>query len=352
MIPIVETTSSIHACAGGWSRMLAAFLHMLLLGPQGLATAGVTCVINGLPLTIYAKVGNILADYDGVRIGWDWRGANCIRPCLRCANLFKKNTDLARRIPNCVEMTCTSKAMLMERSQQQFEDDVDLVTEAGASFAMGRTAQQDFNNICMVTGQNFNPIGMVADKTLRLHFSSLNVLNQDWVHGILSDGILAAEIANLIDADANLTRADCEAFLKSDLQFPQSVVKGKYLWRIFDQYRNHDDKIEKIRADASELLGLYALMRHLVEKRFLDRPDDLAVQRASFDRCCKIVDLILDMKNGLVDPRSESACQELQDSIFTHLALTQAAYGQEHIKPKHHLNTHLPEQFLESGVFT
>ena len=90
MIPIVEMTSFIHACAGGWSRMLAAFLHMLLLGPQGLATAGVTCVINGLPLTIYAKVGNILADYDGVRIGWDWRGANCIRPCLRCANLFKK----------------------------------------------------------------------------------------------------------------------------------------------------------------------------------------------------------------------------------------------------------------------
>ena len=85
MIPIVEMTSSIHACAGGWSRMLAAFLHMLLLGPQGLATAGVTCVINGLPLTIYAKVGNILADYDGVRIAWYWRGAGSLGPCLRCA---------------------------------------------------------------------------------------------------------------------------------------------------------------------------------------------------------------------------------------------------------------------------
>ena len=71
------------------------------------------------------------------------------------------------------------------------------------------------------------------------------------------------------------------------------------LWRIFDQHRNHDDKIEKVRGDASELLGLYALMRHFVEKRFKDRPEELVAQRASFDSCCAIVDQILCAEAGV-----------------------------------------------------
>ena len=56
--------------------MLALYLHVQLLGAQGLATVGVTVMVNGAPLTIYARVGGILPDYDGVRIGWDWRGAS------------------------------------------------------------------------------------------------------------------------------------------------------------------------------------------------------------------------------------------------------------------------------------
>ena len=56
-----------------------------------------TMMINGSPLTMFAKQTNLLSDYDGVRMAWDWRGANALCPCLLCTNVFKKDSDLCNR---------------------------------------------------------------------------------------------------------------------------------------------------------------------------------------------------------------------------------------------------------------
>jgi len=354
MIPIVQRSTSIHDILGGWSHMLAKYLHIQLLGAQGLRTAGVMLLINGAPLLVYANVQSILPDYDGIRIGWDWKGASGLRPCLRCANVFKKNTDLAARLDNCEEITCTDKALLMERTNTEFEEDVDLVTEAGVAYMAGEMTLERFTDIQRSTGQNFNPLGFVADKTLRAHVPPLEVLNQDWVHGILSDGIMGQEMCCFIEADLGVSMADYEAFMKSDLRFPKHYyTKGAHLWRVFDEHRNKPNSEEpvKIKGDASELLGLYALMRHFVELRFQDLPHELDAQRASFIACCDVVDVILEMKNGLEDPRSENGRTRLENAIFTHLRLHIAAYGTQHIKPKHHLNHALAKQFYLKGVF-
>ena len=135
--------------------------------------------------------------------------------------------------------------------------------------------------------------------------------------------------------------------MKGDLCFPKSYyTKGSHLWRIFDQHRNKAGEImEKVRGDASELLGMYTLMRHFVELRFKDRADEMVNERASFNACCEVVDIFLKMKNAFVDCRSEEGCEGLENVIFAHLQLHIAAYGTDHIKPKHHLNHCLPKQF-------
>ena len=81
--------------------MLAHFLRTQLLGAQGLRTTGVVVMLNGSPLQNVADVEGILPDYGGVGIGWDWKGANSLRPNLRYANVFKKGSELAARIGNC-----------------------------------------------------------------------------------------------------------------------------------------------------------------------------------------------------------------------------------------------------------
>ena len=251
-------------------------------------------------------------------------------------------------------MTCTDKALLIARTNEDFEEDVDLVTEAGAEYAAGRMSKERFKNIQILTGQNFNALGFAADKTLRLHLRPLDVLNQDWVHGVLSDGVLGQEVVCFMREDVATTVQDYEAFLKSDLRFPQALrAKSANLHRVFDAYRNPnaEEKPDSLRANASELLGLFGLLRHFIEKRFKDRPDELVGPRRSFDACCRVVDVIRQMKTGTLDPKSALGCTTLEDAVFDHLRLFIAAYGPDPVKPKHFLNHELAKQFFQKGVF-
>lgn len=54
--PIVVRTTMMNDVAGGWSAMLAVFLHRLLLSPGGgLLTAGVALPFPGQPRMLYAR---------------------------------------------------------------------------------------------------------------------------------------------------------------------------------------------------------------------------------------------------------------------------------------------------------
>ena len=191
-------------------------------------------MIRGEPLTTFGKLSCILADYDGVRVGWDWKGANGMRPCLRCCNVFKKDADVAGRIGSSVEITCTNEASLVERTDSYFENDVDLVIDAARSYSAGRIAKAQFEDIQKCVGQNFSPFGLAANRTRRSHMRPLSVLNQDRAHGILDNGIWVHEMSLFIESDTEMTMRDYEAFMKSDLRFPKSyATKGSPLWRAF-----------------------------------------------------------------------------------------------------------------------
>ena len=137
-----------------------------------------------------------------------------------------------------------------------------------------------------------------------------------------------------IETDDVLTVKDFGMYLKSDLRFPTHYYKkGAALWRVFEDYRNHDDA-KTIKGDASELLGLYSLMRHFIELRFKDRPDERVAERSSFLAACHIVDVILRMKTGALNPKSEAGRVELERAVFDHLRKHIAAYGTDEIKPK------------------
>ena len=112
-------------------------MRMLLFGNHGGSKVGVTVLANGQPLAIFYTITAVGSDYDGIRIGWDWKGANGMRMRLRCSNCFKKNSDLARYVPNSVEASCTDKARLIERDNDDFDSDVDLVIDAGQRYANG-----------------------------------------------------------------------------------------------------------------------------------------------------------------------------------------------------------------------
>jgi hypothetical protein len=63
---VVVRTAIIDKAVGGWSGMLRLFLEDLLLGAEGLSTAGLPLMIGERCVAIRATVSNILADGAGI----------------------------------------------------------------------------------------------------------------------------------------------------------------------------------------------------------------------------------------------------------------------------------------------
>ena len=127
-------------------------------------------------------------------------------------------------------------------------------------------------------------------------------------------------------------------------------TKGSRLWRIFDGFRNDEDADQgefNLKGDASEMLSLYALLRHYVEMTFADRQDELLDERISVHSCCAFLDKIVDMKKGLTSLATADDCLELKDSYWEYLRNHFQAYGDEHMTPKFHLSHCLAKQFFK-----
>ena len=104
-IATARATGVIDSVVGGWSGMLRRIAENLLLGPHGLATAGLPLRIGGLPSLLYGKLTNILADGDGLRQGLDWRGASGLKPCIKHFNVFKKALSGCFNVRLCLTHT-------------------------------------------------------------------------------------------------------------------------------------------------------------------------------------------------------------------------------------------------------
>jgi hypothetical protein len=143
-----------------------------------------------------------------------------------------------------------------------------------------------------------------------------------------------------------------ELFLRTDLRYPKSLKHKTDFHHIFSEARRKrddpDDDDTKIKASSSEILGLYTLLRHFVELQLKDEPHVHVVPRASFNALCKFVDLIMDLKKGIVESTAEY-CEQMEDTYFEFLRLTAAAYGTDHLIPKTFLNHELPKQFHRMG---
>ena len=89
--PVVVRSSMLQKVIGGWPRVLKEMLNRLLLGSEGLATSGIALRVHDADVLLFGHVHSILADGDGHRLAWDWRGQGCFTPCLKHYNVLKKD---------------------------------------------------------------------------------------------------------------------------------------------------------------------------------------------------------------------------------------------------------------------
>jgi len=361
LVTSVVRTELCKAMDGGWSAMLALLLRRMFLSIQGFGTAGVPVLINGAYTMIYAKLGVNMSDGDGMRMAYLWKGASGLKACLKHSNVLKRNSDLADRVPGHVEITCHDPTKFVEHTTQSFHASVDLVAEAHQRLQ----AHPDAISVGLVEriekteGFNYHPKALPYDQILRQGNVDIFAASRlDWVHSALQDGCMSIECHKLITASEAADRGgytEVEAHLKKPWEFIKANAhKGKQLHRIFSKHRaNERDEHEKLKATASEVLGMYILLRHWVETE-LGEPAGLEAEFASFRAACHCTDIIMLAKKQLLPMRQ--AADLLRRGLSDWMSLHIEVYGSDDVHPKFHwmfdvcnqmeIDAHVYDQFI------
>jgi hypothetical protein len=261
-----------------------------------------------------------------------------------------EDSDLAGRRDGYVEITCSDTKCFKSWSDAELANVVDMLGVANTRVSVGAMQKGTFLELEKSTGLNCNPLGMIADASLRPYVNPIGVMTYDWVHNMLQDGTFTAEAHLFLKScePLGVTRAHIHDFLKDEgWQFPMfSKGKAKQLHRVFDTHRVSSTEPDKIKCSCAEMLGLYGLLRHFFETRVGDRPE-VRAEHISFKAACHVIDLILQAKRCIARP-AEAAAQ-LEAAASAQLRLHILAYGTQHIKPKHHWLLDVPAQMERDG---
>ena len=265
MTPVVLRHTEIAVMLGGWSHAMKRFLHILLYGTHGFESVGLPIeILGGRGFVLYAVVGIILADGDGLRL-LDWKGASSLRPCFRHANVMKKDSDLARRMCNFREITCCEYSDFSVYKDGELEENMDvlLLAKHEADTAVRADgSKRRFEEIELAFGLTANAHGVLACRTLRRSFRFNRVIRIDWVHSALQNGMFTVAAWECLQ-HFNIAAQRVEAFLKDERwKFPTCTrYKCKQLHRIFNDYRSSSsEEADKLKAGASEAYGVYMLL--------------------------------------------------------------------------------------------
>jgi hypothetical protein len=114
--------------------------------------------------------------------------------------------------------------------------------------------------------------------------------------------------------------------------------------RVFNDFRHvYSEKHDRLKAQASELLCVYGMLRHWVLLE-LSAEDSMTEEVESFNACCEVIDILLQTKNGKL-AMSEGA-RLLRAATTRFMTIHQQCYGTEHLIPKHHWLFDIAEQWL------
>ena len=344
--PVILRHSVLDKVQGGWGFLFRRFLNIMLLGDLGFASTGLALELNGNPFLLYADLEVVLADLDGHRMAFDAKGAGGLRPCLFHPHVVKLGSELTGVDETFVEISCSDPSRFGRARSKDIYADVDLLAVARQRATDGLMTWGRFYNLEKTLGLNHAPHGVFSDVHLRRHVDFASVLTIDWVHCMLADGVFPIEVCLMISAaEGIVTMKDLESYMKHGWVFPvASRAKGKALWQVFDTARCPSG--EKLKGSASEMLGLYSLLRHFVDTRLL-AVEGIDLQKASFRASCHVIDVIMLAKQGRIP--MQQASSTLRAALADQLTKHVAAYTDSHVKPKHHYMFDVADQWERQG---
>ena len=339
-----------HEIPGGYSRVLAMYLRVHLLGAHGSLTAGVPLDLgaHGGLVVLWAKLANLVADGEGFQLSYEWKGASSIRPCLRHYNVLSNGSGLAALDTSgqFVDLACSDPGKFRAWDHANLCANAAGVLEAKARREAGTMSKTMYDKVVKCAGFNTTSMGLLADTALAHHCDWVQVITKDWMHSFLQNGILTDEAFAMIKRAGHLgcTPDALLAFLRHGSWRYPSWVPGSAAAsaEIFNPKRKPEDRLK---CTASELLGMYGMLRCFIETEIAEDPSVME-ERRSFMACCDVVDLILEAKRH---GNAATLAPQVQQAMQRFLQLHVAAYGKELLKPKHHWGFDVCEQLARDN---
>jgi hypothetical protein len=305
----------------------------------------------------FARLTNLIADDDALTKLFGVRGASGLLSCLECKNVLAAD----RRPPKdgyFVTVACSDPKRFDTLTDADHWDRVDKVEEAYQAWQRGETTKKRFEAKAMTMGVQYNPDSVLANRDLRQYLAPATVLTHDVQHVCFSNGIVGSELywfTKALQAKLGIHYSSFAGVIGASWTFPKHrQAKGNDLAQMFEPARvASSEEAGKWKAQASEVLGVYSLIRHIVETTVVKCPRRAAViqrELASFRWMCKVADIVRAFKAGKTD-----CTEDFSEAVRSHLAAFTKAYSfamdeDAPVRPKHHKCLHVPKQVKRDGL--
>jgi hypothetical protein len=344
-LPIAILRSCIvNKTEGGLSNVYRRLMHAWFCGdPCSYGTQGFVARLDLPTMIVFGKV-LFLADLDGHRACYSWRGTSSLRPCFICRNCMKKGCAGCTSDSWLIDITCTDYERLDIATDEEAWAVVDLIKAAFETMAPA-----DLHKLEQAHGMNHNPFGILQDIALR-PFIKPSCIRIDPMHCMYVGGAMGHEMWKFMCSlkKEKLGFAEANAHVNADWKYPFHMKDKVAAMRdsFSEKRKTAAGRRSGIRLMASQFVTVYPIIRRFAEVSETPKIEDNC---KSFYAMCDVADVLQEAKLQHYSDRKVMADQ-ISELVIRYLKVREAVYGHDGTKPKHHKLMHLASQFLEDGM--
>ena len=203
------------------------------------------------------QLGFLIMDGQAAKFSWSTKGDSGSRFCQQCANIFQladdNDNDAEDGSMSEIAKHCKFDQLHLVSDKEIFQS-WDRMKERH-----GNVSKKEFQQWEQATGISFSPHALLANPTLRPILRPTRQNCWDWMHCLLSNGVMNMALFNVLD---KLDQWDLLSSYVQHFHLPKSLSNIK-LGPLFQSKRlAKDRKHKKIIATASELLTLCSIVAH------------------------------------------------------------------------------------------
>ena len=265
-----------------------------------------------------------LLDELAIKLKLSVKGHAGLKPCFRCANVIMKDHP---HVTSHASFRCLSdldpSSFIPAKDEELWAAQDNLIHMQ--PILLAANAKGRFERLEMCSGQVCEPLGLMAEKSLRPYVPPTKT-RFDPFHCYMVNGAAAVEVDLLVDGlyKKGFKPDAIEAYVNDRFRPTQSL-------------RFTTNGLKGMGSDVHRAVFVLAHLcceilqpRNLLEKEVI-----------SFLALFEVVKTMQEMK--LMDPVSQELKDRLALQQRLHVDKHKEAYGTKHIKPKHHYGLHIPE---------